>query len=48
MLHAHAQWDLLAFVIMYLLLMKLCKSSLYSCQDIKEFDHESDMAPPKA
>ena len=28
--------------------MKLCKFSLYSCQDTKELDHESDKTPPKA
>ena len=30
------------------LMMKLCKFSLYSCQDIKELDNESDMTPFKA
>ena len=30
------------------LMMKLCKFSLYSCQNVKELDDESDMAPPKA
>ena len=28
-------------------MMKLCKFSLYSCQDIMELDHESDMTPFK-
>ena len=27
--------------------MKLCKFSLYGCQNFKELDHESDMAQPK-
>lgn len=30
------------------LMMKLCKFSLYSCQDVKELDHESDLTPPTA
>ena len=30
------------------LMMKLCKFSLYSCQDVKELDYESDMTASKA
>ena len=30
------------------LMMKLCKFSFYSCQNVKALDHESDMAQPKA